>query len=488
MTFLVKNFALASLAAAALVACGGGGDSSSSSETRKLNGVVAVGDGLEGAEVAFKCESNSPATVLSQEGGVYSVDLSQATLPCEITASLNGTNLKSFTDQSTGTANVTTITTLIYDLATKDGGKVESAKDLAAAFESFKKVLKPLASAANVDISVFDSEDPFTSPFKANKADALDVVMDRFAEANLNLDNLQNVFNQIDANQDQEDIDTTVKALIESLPEEQQIIKLPDAPAVTNNDPRYGHGGKVLKSIDVVEEERKLAPQDYTVSGAGFFVFEVSNLEDFATGQYVNAAKIAKSSTDFGYAFGLDFFSAKTTDGWKTSSWSYKNNDNHYGQAFLNGQLLTTCKEHPYQAAGSELQVIAFSEAAQVVKNLSELNGKTFTEYSCGVDDNEWSDFEDNGKTPFDHTETFQVENGYVVGMDEGDEVNVKIPVANLFSGNLFTEKDDHDGSVWSTYATAYKLGEKYFILMKDKDSTRKDNSSQYGLTLAVSN
>lgn len=254
------------------------------------------------------------------------------------------------------------------------------------------------------------------------------------------------------------------------------------------NDPRYGHGGTVLKSIDVVEEERLLAPQGYTVSGAGFFVFQVSNLNDFATGQYIKAAKIAKSDTDFGYAFGSEFFSASTKDRWSNSSWSYQDNDNHYGQAFLNGQLLTTCKFDPQQPAGSELQIIAFSEEAEVVKDLSELNGKTFKEYSCGVDSENWNDFYDNKKIPFDYTSSFSIQNGFATSMDEGDEVNNKIPVNQLFSGELFTEQNDGDEWEWSTYATPYKLGDKYFIIMKDKDTSRENNSSQYGLTLAVSN
>lgn len=253
-------------------------------------------------------------------------------------------------------------------------------------------------------------------------------------------------------------------------------------------DPRYGHGGKVLKSIDVVEEERKLAPEGYAVSGAGFFVFQVSDLNDFATGQYIKAAKIAKSDTDFGYAFGLDFFSARTEDRWSNSSWSYQDNNNHYGQAFLNGQLLTTCKVVSQQSAGSELQIIAFSEEAEVVKNLSELNGKTFTEYSCGVDSENWNDFSNNNKTPFAYTSSFSIQDGLVTSTDEGGEVNTKIPVAQLFSGKLFTEQNDGDEWEWGTYATPYKLGDKYFIIMKDKDNSRKQNLSTYGLNLAVSN
>lgn len=253
-------------------------------------------------------------------------------------------------------------------------------------------------------------------------------------------------------------------------------------------DPRYGHGGKVLSSKNVVKEEDIEADSGYNVTPAGFFVFQVSNLNDFATGQYIKAAKIAKSSTDFGYAFGLDFFSASTADGWKTSSWSYKDNDAHYGQAFLNGQLLTTCKVVPQQPAGSELQIIAFSEEAEVVKDLAELNGKTFTEYSCGVDSEDWYDFTNNNKTPFAYTSSFSIQNGLVTSMDKGDEVNTEIPVTQLFSGELFTEQNDGDEWEWSTYATPYKLGDKYFIIMKDKDNSHKQNLTTYGLNLAVSN
>lgn len=119
---LRHSFLLAALAAG-LQACGGGG-SGPSSDTAQIQGVVAVGAPVVGADIALACAvalTHSPIT--SGAGGAWSASVPLASLPCAAAASggtvggaANTQTLHSLVTAG-GTVNITPMTDLLVALA-----------------------------------------------------------------------------------------------------------------------------------------------------------------------------------------------------------------------------------------------------------------------------------------------------------------------------------------------------------------------------------
>ena len=85
-------------AAATLVACGGGGGSGANSTTTPsvINGRAATGLAIDNGQVSLKCISGQVNPVSTSADGSFTVDVSQATLPCVARVD--------FKDRSTGAA------------------------------------------------------------------------------------------------------------------------------------------------------------------------------------------------------------------------------------------------------------------------------------------------------------------------------------------------------------------------------------------------
>lgn len=157
-----------------LSACGGGGGSDpvyKPPSAPKLSGTAAVGAAIVDGTVTAKCADGNTftQTVTTDANGNWSGTLASATMPCalQVTGGTPPDTLYSYTS-STGTVNITPLTTLALAQATN-----ELPADWFAAFDGTPV---DVATAAGevldaLDTSGFDlppSGNPFTTPFVAD--------------------------------------------------------------------------------------------------------------------------------------------------------------------------------------------------------------------------------------------------------------------------------------------------------------------------------
>lgn len=175
------------MAASVLTGCGGGG---SSSTTSSLNGTVAVGAPIAGASIVARGANGATSnTVTADADGKYSgLDLSGLTAPIliEATGEVGQTpyTLHTLLNSTTsGTANVTPVTSLITTIAAGTSSESInlsslSAATLSAAIQQAKSTLAtalaPITSAIGLDLT---SNDPVSQNFTTNNT-GLDKLLD----------------------------------------------------------------------------------------------------------------------------------------------------------------------------------------------------------------------------------------------------------------------------------------------------------------------
>ncbi|RYY83377.1 MAG: hypothetical protein EOO24_39025, partial [Comamonadaceae bacterium] len=184
--------ATSAVVAAAIVACGG----SDGGNDDVIEGVVAVGAPVNGAQVDFVCADGTPAATRTDASGRYSVPGKDVTFPCVATATggmvageaYEGTLAAALLE--TGTNNVTPLTSLQLVLLAgqelhawlpklaEDPSALAAAVTpkkvgdaLAALKDALAKLPTPLALPAGAD--------PVRTAFAANGTDALDQLLDR---------------------------------------------------------------------------------------------------------------------------------------------------------------------------------------------------------------------------------------------------------------------------------------------------------------------
>lgn len=523
MTFLVKNFALASLAAATLVACGGGGDGGSSntagnSPTASANifqkqMTVSAGDTWlftgnrgnapsdtetcleDGVEAPikpgfYKLEVVSGGGILqsTDEGICKEFEENGENLIFEVEEGIEVTfNANSPTPELKGnkTGNLKVI-------EVKEEDKVSLAsltKYLNNEFNG-KFTLRSITSATedspeegDAKATIKSEEGKFTLTLEVNGSSHEFLITDGHAGSLLaqgedDKNDIGVIFISTADNSKSFTFDRTFevggikKTGIYNFEISEEIYN-----SIAIDDPRYGNGGTVISKGTAFP--LKDVPAGVTPAEAGYFLFEITNPENFATAQFYTAGKISQGDGKEGYDFTR--FSVKTSDNWKTAEWS----EVRFGKAFDNGNVLVTCQNPDLAGnwAGSDQTIVAISENAKVVTDYKFAYGKTLVEYSCGVDQEDWEDFTGNNKSPFEFNwETKIGADGKVVVDDNGKTVSVE----DLFSKDGYREIGDSDGTDYETYATAYELNGQYYVLFKDRDEERDDNPSRYGVALGV--
>lgn len=108
------RFGLVVLGAAILGACGGG--TSSGSGSNFVSGVAATGLAISNAEVSLRCAAGTMPTVTTGTDGSYTIDVSNATLPCIARVSYSdktGTHHLHSLVKTVGTVNITPFTDMV---------------------------------------------------------------------------------------------------------------------------------------------------------------------------------------------------------------------------------------------------------------------------------------------------------------------------------------------------------------------------------------
>lgn len=192
---LFKAGALAALALA-LTACGGESDPPSPTRPH-IHGVAAVGAPISGGAVDCKCASGTKAASTTGTDGSFTIELAPDDFPCALSVSggiahgaPQAAPLHSVPHAS-GTANVTPLTDLMvaslvgtapanwYAGALQGDVANITAARLAAALDKLKANLASLPGKLELPA---DSH-PITTPFKAQKGDAADDLLENYARA-----------------------------------------------------------------------------------------------------------------------------------------------------------------------------------------------------------------------------------------------------------------------------------------------------------------
>lgn len=486
-TTAFKLFSISAICVAALTACGGGDGGSSNgngngngASTLQLSGQAAKGP-MRGALITAATWTGSAwndipgATATTGSDGKFSLSIPQQTAPVRLTvkhqagAQMFNEALAAWEAMPANfemrsvlnPAGATTLTAGINPFTEFAAAALGSSVS-ASAIES----LNALASRiAGEDIFSVQADETPDSPFELAMQSLLNnagagcdsaCAVGKLAQTGSNL----LVNGVVDVNQL-----STLQGAVTSL----GLNVTGNLSTPASNDPRYGYGGKVISAGTAFPLQD--APADYTQSQANYFLFEVTNKQDFATAQFYTAGKLIKNANEQGVDFTR--FAVKTTDAWKTYGFS----ESRYLRQFDNGNVIVTCQKPSLagNAAGSEQTIVAISDKAQVV-DPKELYGKTLVEYTCGVDQENWADFTKNNKSPFDFTTELTISStGFV------NDGGTQIPIAPFFSKDGYSE-----GADFHTYITAYKLNGTYYMVMKDRDEERKGNTSRYGVALAV--
>ncbi|MCW0090582.1 hypothetical protein QOU69_14505 [Burkholderia pseudomallei] len=198
----IARLAFAASLCAALVACGGGGGSNApaadNSPTTTTGGTAAIGSPIIGGTVELKCASGATASATTGTDGSWSASLKSTDYPCVARVSggqANGTALASALHSvaaAPGTSNITPLTDIMVGVLGK--------QDPAAWFDSAKSSdLTGTITAANLNSSLAklatalatlpgkpalpDGFNPLNSPFKAEKGDAGDGLLETYGAA-----------------------------------------------------------------------------------------------------------------------------------------------------------------------------------------------------------------------------------------------------------------------------------------------------------------
>jgi len=126
-----------------ILSLSGCGDSSSSSGIgidltgTNLTGTVATGEGAS-AEISFVGAQGNSLSGHSISSGVYTIDATSLTQPIMVRATLDrdGSILYSFAESSTGTVNITPLTSFVVDQAAQASGLSGGAAQLFQTYET----------------------------------------------------------------------------------------------------------------------------------------------------------------------------------------------------------------------------------------------------------------------------------------------------------------------------------------------------------------
>lgn len=421
----IFNLPMIAVAAAALTACGGGG---SDSDNQKLKGTVAQGAPLAKTTVQVVCQSGTDSTRTDAQGK-YEIDLSKMTLPCTLsaagqTADKEEIKLKSLTNTSTGISNITTFTTLAYELAAAKGEvNAESiAKAWAEQKEIFFTIISNLRPEDQESAKKALSASPFFDSFNANGADPLDKIMDDFSAAGLNLPALTEKFSPLikayKENQDAASISTLISNIEADL-----TTTIKDE--IAKQD--AGNGGST--------------PDGSSNSGSDRFTPSINGIVADRANSIKNPGEtLTSTATKFTY-----FKSSKEVE--TIQGWKYTNPDNQQWGYDL-GSLFYFSDNNSFETDKEEVLktkkfsdallmgcwsdnwtqnfVVALSDALVSDVKTSTLANKSFTQYSC---DN--SEFNGYGALKFDASAAH-----IITG-------NGNIPTAEFFSSNGFKSPED---------------------------------------------
>lgn len=198
----IARLAFAASMCAALVACGGGGGSSAPSAdntpTTTTGGTAAIGSPIIGGTVQLKCASGATASATTGTDGSWSASLKSTDYPCVARVSggqANGTALASALHSvaaAPGTTNITPLTDIMVGVLGKQdpGAWFDSAKssDLTGTItaanlnSSLAKLATALATLPGKP-ALPDGFNPLSSPFKAEKGDARDGLLETYGAA-----------------------------------------------------------------------------------------------------------------------------------------------------------------------------------------------------------------------------------------------------------------------------------------------------------------
>ena len=184
-----------------LTACGGGGGGAASDGTtqKSLGGTAATGAAISGGTVTAVCTSGSVAPTTTDANGGYSLDTTNAALPCIVRVSIPGTSnyLYSIAESGASKANLTPLTNLLSDLlfgatsTTVYGNFASTYAPLVTAANitaAQQKVVAAL-SALSIDVSTYDLlKSTFTATTDEVDGDAFDRKLDQFNTALLAAD------------------------------------------------------------------------------------------------------------------------------------------------------------------------------------------------------------------------------------------------------------------------------------------------------------
>lgn len=189
---LTIQLGLTSLASACLVACGGGG--SAASTESQLNGVAAYGTPMSAATITVIDADGHSVNTISGNDGSYSAKVTGFTAPLLIKASgTSGDTVKEYLALittapkagETATANVTPLTHAIVAMASSDGTNPNefASTDKLKALDANKvsialSNLQASLSDVLVNAQLPANFDPMTAPFKADRNNAADVLLD----------------------------------------------------------------------------------------------------------------------------------------------------------------------------------------------------------------------------------------------------------------------------------------------------------------------
>lgn len=151
-----------------LAACGGGGGSSSSgtsssgtggSSSKTLSGTAATGKALANVAVYLKDSTGTVVSTTADADGKFSFDTSNLTPPFHLKT--QGYGLFSFTDQQSGTANITPLSTALVAVANNGNSDIftnpPAQLDLTAASTALKDFISPVMEKYGVTDADFIS-------------------------------------------------------------------------------------------------------------------------------------------------------------------------------------------------------------------------------------------------------------------------------------------------------------------------------------------
>ncbi|MDR6474615.1 hypothetical protein J2778_002109 [Paraburkholderia graminis] len=195
----IARLAFAASMCVALVACGGGGGSNApaadNTPTTTTGGTAAIGSPIVGGTVELKCASGATASATTGTDGSWSASLKRTDYPCVARVSggqENGIALASALHSvaaAPGTTNITPLTDIMVGVLGKqdpdawfDGAKSSDLTGIITAANlnsSLAKLATALATLPGKP-ALPDGFNPLNSPFKAEKGDAGDGLLETY--------------------------------------------------------------------------------------------------------------------------------------------------------------------------------------------------------------------------------------------------------------------------------------------------------------------